>query len=124
MKKGILLLIFLFLLTAFVMDDGGDVISVLRERWALFHQNYKRVKLDLFFNQPRYSPGDTALVRTLYLTASDLKPVGGRQIVYVDLMDQQGARVFKNQLMVINGFASNELVIPQDLSPGIYLILA
>src|SRR5882762_718848 len=120
MKKTIVVTIVLFLLSAFAVDDPGDVISLLRERIGAFNRKYKRVKLDLFFNQPKYSPGDTALVRTLYLTAADQKPVEGRQIVYVDLMDQQGARVFKNQLMVINGFASNGLVIPQDLPPGIY----
>ena len=124
MKKGILFIIFLVLLTAFTVHDDGDVISLLRERWSVFNRTYRRVKLDLFFNQPKYSPGDTALVRTWYLTAANQKPVEGRQIVYVDLMDQQGVRVLRNQLMIVNGFASNELVIPKSLSPGIYLLVA
>ena len=124
MKKGIVFIIFLVLLTAFTVHDDGDVISLLRERWRVFNRSYRRVKLDLFFNQPKYSPGDTALVRTWYLTAANQKPVEGRQIVYLDLMDQQGVRVLRNQLMIVNGFASNELVIPKSLSPGIYLLVA
>src|SRR6266850_3615290 len=124
MKKTFYFIIGLVLTSAFATHDGGDVVSLLRERIGLFNRNYKRVKLDLFFNQPKYSPGDSALVRTLYLTAAERKPVEGRQLVYIDLFDRQGAKVFNNQLMVINGFASNALVIPKELSPGIYRLIA
>src|SRR5258708_14215965 len=114
MKKGIVFIIFLVLLTDFTVHDDGDVISLLRERWSVFNRSYRRVKLDLFFNQPKYSPGDTALVRTWYLTAANQKPVEGRQILYVALMDQEGVRGLRNQWLVLTGFSSTEFVITKS----------
>ena len=124
MKKITLSIIVTLLACAFSVRDQGDPVSKLRDRIDSFNSKYQRTKLDLFFNQPKYSPGDTALVRTLYLTAGDLKPVEGRQIIYVELFDSKGARVFRNQILVVNGLASNALIIPDDFSPGIYLLVA
>ena len=124
MKKIALSIVALTLTSAFVILDPGNPISQLHQRIDTYNKKYHRNKLDLFFNQSKYSPGDTALLRTLYLTASDLKPVQGRQIVYIELFDQKGARVFRNQILVVNGFASNALVIPKEVNPGIYLVVA
>src|SRR5258708_33117995 len=117
MKKGIVFIIFLALLTAFTVHDDGDVISLLRERWSVFNRTYRRVKLDLFFNQPKYSPGDTALVRTWYLTAANKQPVEGRQIVHRDLMAKQGYRGLRYQFMFWNSFASNRYDMLKSMYP-------
>src|SRR5258708_35233801 len=124
MKKITYSFIILLLASSFLPAYQGDPVSQFRWSIDAFNKTYHRNKLDLVFNQPKYSPGDTALVRTLYLKATDLQPVQGRQIVYIDLFNRRGSKVYQNQILVANGFASNALIIPQNLSPGIYLLVA
>lgn len=123
MKKLIVSAAILFLSSAFVWNNA-DVISQLKERIDAFNLKYKPAKIDLFFNQPKYSPGDTALVRTLYLQAADGKPITGRQIIHIELMDDKGKPVLENQILVANGYSCNTLTIPADLTPGIYKLVA
>jgi hypothetical protein len=122
MKKLIFVLPIVFLAFGFVVYEDADIITTLREKLSAYQD--KRVKLDLFFNQDKYAPGGTALVRTLYLSAKDLKPVSGREVIYLELFDQSGARVLRNQLLVNNGLSANEWKIPESLTPGIYAVMA
>jgi hypothetical protein len=125
MKKLSGVLGLLLALCSFVpFDSSDDTINQLKDKIAAFQRAFKRTKLDLYFDQPKYSPGDTAHVRTLYVTAADFKAVEGRQIIYLNFFDQLGARVFTSRLLVINGLASNDLLIPNSLNPGIYTLVA
>jgi len=123
MRKSFIGIISMLLLSSFIAGDS-DFIDSLSAKLNLYNEHFKRVKLDLFFNQPKYSPGDTAYFRTSYLSASDLKPVTGNQIVDIILFDEKGSKKFKSQVLVNNGYGDNQFVIPDKLSPGIYRLVA
>jgi hypothetical protein len=124
MKRIIICVLTVWIVSGFVTLEGDEVISVLKERIALQNRTMLRAKLDLLFHQPRYSPGDTAFVRTLYLGAADLKPIAGRELVYVELHDQNGSVVLNEHFVLKNGWSSNKLAIPENLAPGIYVVVA
>ena len=119
MKIRFAILCFLLLgTTAFIQSDV-DFIQTFKGKL----QNYKflkpHVKVFLFFNQDVYAPGDTAYFAAHFLS-EDMTPIGGRQIIRVELMDQSGMRVFFENIAVKDGNGANQLAIPNDLKAGVY----
>ncbi|MBI1769463.1 MAG: hypothetical protein HY015_03595 [Bacteroidetes bacterium] len=121
MKKSILF--FLLILSASFLTEE-NLISELKNRSDAYFANTARAKLNLLFNQPKYAPGDTAYFRTLYLNAAELKPLKGNQIVHIYLFDQYGKRKMAHWVSVNDGLTSNKMVIPEDLVPGNYVLVA
>src|SRR4029077_19911768 len=76
------------------------------------------------FNQQHYAPGDTVRFSTLYLSAGTLKPIPGKEIIHLCLFDQFGKKQFTRWTDVINGYASNEMVIPKEFPSGSYKLIA
>lgn len=121
MKKIILLLI-VVVLAAFSFEE--DVITVLQNKSGNFFSSYKRAKLELYFNQPTYAPGDTAHFTIRYVNASDFKTIPGKQVVHLLLFDQSGKNTMTQWASVVNGTASCQMVVPTDFPSGNYLIVA
>ncbi len=98
------------------------------EKWAEKLQTYYAastpVKLHLQFNQPAYAPGDTAFFRVAYIVASENTPLKGFNLIELDVVDHGGRVVLHEVVRIRDGWAGNQLVLPADLTPGIYRVMA
>lgn len=91
-------------------------------RLDAYYQENIPLKIYLFHNQPAYAPGDTIFFRGYLLTVDGLKPIQGRQIVHVELIDASGNIVKGINILARDGIFYNQLKIPEDLPDGNYLI--
>jgi hypothetical protein len=107
---------------SFTLED--DFISEVKKRSSAYFAKNERMKLELSMNQEKYIPGDTAYVRTLYIKASDLTPVEGKEIVNIYLFDRFGKKAMSRWALLDGGKGSNKMVFPKDISPGNYLLVA
>jgi hypothetical protein len=114
-------LIPLVFLLAFASED--DFRKRIQEKLKGYYDRNMPVKLTFFFNQSQYVPGDTIFFRALFVKAVDHQPVPGRQIVNVDVTDHEGITVLQQKIVLENGWAGNQIVIPRDLLPGAYTLV-
>ncbi|HCW08360.1 MAG TPA: hypothetical protein DGG95_13450 [Cytophagales bacterium] len=108
----------------FAFNANEDFISIVKSKSSNYFNKIDRVKLELILNQPKYVPGDTIIIRSLYLKATDLKPVMGTQVVHVALFDQNGKIELTRFFSITNGVSTNKLVLPKELTTGKYTLLA
>jgi hypothetical protein len=110
------------LLAAFSTQD--EFIQTLQQKLTAYYQHNIPVKLHLFFNQPEYASGDTAYFKVSFLTAQDHRPVGGHQIIHVNLTDRKGKLIHHQKIAINDGFGFNQLSVPPAIAPGIYTLVA
>lgn len=108
-----------FLISAALVSPEDDFIQTLIKRMREHKAKAPQVKVFLSFNQNVYSPGDTAFFAAHFLS-DDLLPVAGRQILRVELLDQEGNIMFYEHIAVKEGLGANQLIIPKTLSAGRY----
>lgn len=118
------LLILLIALVSISFSFEEDTLIDLKKKSESYFAKYKRAKIELFFDQPKYAPGDTVRFRATYLRAGDLKPVTGKQIVHVSLFDQTGKKTMTQWASVTNGWGNNEMIIPSNFPQGNYVLVA
>lgn len=94
------------------------------EKLKAFYSIRNPVKLHLQFNQPAYAPGDTAFFRAAYLLAADGTPLKGYNLIELDVVDASGKTVVHQIFRIRDGWGSNQLILPEDLPPGIYRLFA
>lgn len=119
MKKKLLLAVAGIIILMSFRLPADDVIQILTKGLEQFKRETPQVKLFLFFNQPIYMPGDTAYFSARFLT-EDMIPVSGRQIIRVELVDNEGRIVFFENVSVKDGTGANQVAIPARLKAGIY----
>lgn len=102
----------------------NSFLEKLQEKLFSYYETNLPLKITLFFNQPAYTPSDTAYFRVSLLRASDLKPVSGFAIINIDLTDYKGAVVYAQKIKIKDGIGSNQIAIPSTIEPGIYTIVA
>ena len=93
------------------------------QRYNSYQAVWYKTKLQLVLNQDKYSPGDTAFFKAYFLT-ENLMRVPGKQIVHVNLVDHLGHSAVQIRFHVNHGLGINQVVIPDDLAPGVYYITA
>lgn len=94
------LLAVFFSAVAFAQPD--PFTSELQSRLSAYYSRNPLVRLHLTFSQPSYAPGDTAYLKGYLLSGIDLKPVTGRRVVSIKLMDQQ-QQVLHQRVLFQNG---------------------
>ncbi|MBK5277785.1 MAG: hypothetical protein JJE09_02870 [Bacteroidia bacterium] len=112
----------MFLLTSFVWIEDG-FIEELTQKFENYNKRNQQVKVYLFFNQDKYAPGDTAFYKAHFLT-DDLRPIAGKQILYLDIIDQEGKIVLRQSFSVRDGVGANQVILSRGITPGIYLFRA
>lgn len=80
--------------------------------------------LDLQFNQPAYVPGDTAWFSLWLTTEREGLPVAGRQIIQMNVVGRDGEVLLKQCVLVNNGLAHAQIVVPASFSSDIYTVVA
>lgn len=123
MKHRIILILLAGLLFASFINAEEDFLAQVKKKFSVFQQKNLRVKVYLSFNQEVYSPGDTAFFQARFMTES-LMPVGGKQILSLDVVDASGQVVEHENFSVKDGLGSNQIVISKKISPGLYTFIA
>ncbi len=98
-------------------------IENFREKFESYQAALPRTRLHLVFNQPKFAPGDTAWFKAYFL-AEDLLGVAGKQLITLNLVNAQGEAVVHFMFNVFNGVGHNQLVIPEETPPGLYMVTA
>ncbi|MFN3840994.1 MAG: hypothetical protein ACK4RF_09845 [Cyclobacteriaceae bacterium] len=116
-------IIILFLLSAAAHAQQSPI-----ERWSKKLQDYyalnKPVKLHLLFNQPMYAPGDTAFFRIAFVTAEEMTPIKGFNLIEIDVVDNTGTVVIHQVARIRDGWGANQIVLPEEILPGNYRVVA
>ncbi len=92
------------------------------ERLQEYYEHRKPLTIHLHFNQPEYVPGDTAYFRVALLDAISLLPIKDFQLIYLDLVDEEGRTMHHQEFRIRDGWGGNQLVIPPTLKPGLYRV--
>lgn len=100
-------------------QSGNDFVQNLSEALNRYKSQWPRVKLFLFFNQKIYTPGDTAFFSARFRT-EDRQTIAARQLVRVELVSATGKIVQSENVYVKDGFASNQIIISNELEAGVY----
>ncbi|MFZ1808937.1 MAG: hypothetical protein WAU36_17025 [Cyclobacteriaceae bacterium] len=112
-----MLLITLF---GFVEDES---LKELTEKFNSYTEIFPQNKLVLTFNQPEYAPGDTVYFKA-HLLDEDLRPIKGRQVASLVLIDADGVEVSRESFTINNGVAGNHTMLSEDLTGGVYKLVA
>lgn len=91
---------------------------------ATYYQNSNPLKVHVTINQPSYSAGDTIFFRATVLSEVDNKPIDKNTILHVMMMNADGEVVKNQKVRLENGSASNQLIVPSSLNPGLYVFVA
>jgi len=121
---------YLFLLSAFLVVHTSDAAfqdsTILRFEKTL--QNAfpagSEIQLFLRFNQPEFVAGDTAFFSICALNTLDKQPIPGRHIINVVIADANGKQIVHQKVLVTDGFSKSQIVLPIELMPGRYGIIA
>ncbi len=112
------------LCTAFGFAFLATLPARIQEGLDRFYSDPGQSKLHIIFNQPGYAPGDTAFFKAYLFTAGESNLVKGRNILNIHLTDTTGQSVFYNRVLVNDGSASNQLMLPDTLRGGSYSLIA
>ena len=93
--------------------------ALLTEKFNSYYSVWPKARLHLIFNQPKYSPGDTAFFKAYFLR-DDWTSVTGKQLIEVDLVNHKGQSQLHSTFSIINGITHNQLIIPDTIPSGIY----
>lgn len=119
MRKALVIL----LISTSWISWSQTTTTTLVQKFNAYQAIWPKTTLHLLFNQEKFAPGDTAWFKAYFLT-EDLVGVTGKQLIEVNLVDAKGQSKLHFLFAVMNGLGNNQLIIPETLPAGIYLITA
>lgn len=96
----------------------------LQQRLDNYYRNVIPLKMHLFTNQPEYAAGDTVFFKVNLMTAQDNRPVEGKSIIWIALLDRGNTKLIVIQCSIMNGMGSNQIILPKTLPSGHYWLSA
>ncbi len=121
MKKLILFLIFIY--SAFGLIAQTSFSESVKQKISRYQKSHSSIT-SLFFNQPVYTPGDTAFFSVSVWDAVNAKADAGRKIVDINVWDEQGLATVRSRILVLDGVGKNQILIPSKIRPGRYRLTA
>lgn len=97
--------------------------ETLQSKLDRYYNKHMPVITDIQFNQPAYVAGDTAWFSAWITTEREGLPLGGRQVLHVDLAAPSGRIVQRLKVLANNGLAYSQLVVPPELPEGVYTVV-
>ncbi|MFT6868488.1 MAG: hypothetical protein ACJA08_003342 [Cyclobacteriaceae bacterium] len=111
------------LVVSFTQGGAQSNDKLFAQKYTNYQSIWPKTKLHLIFNQPKYAPGDTAFFKSYFLN-ENLKGIYGRQVIDLNLVNSQGVIVLHFKFNIENGFDANQLVLPDSIAAGVYLVTA
>ena len=121
MTKKIQLAILSLGLIAWSAED--NFLTTLERKFEAYAKSNPQVSVHLLFNQDKYVGGDTAFFKA-YFVNDNFRPVAGKQILELEVIDQDGKLVQKQSFRVVEGKSENQIILSKDLQPGRYRFVA
>lgn len=100
-----------------------DFLTELENKYQLFKEKYPYTRIYLSFNQPAYTAGDSIFFSVHYVHENQ-QHVKGTHLININLVSNEGQTVQRIRFKVVDGLGNNQLVIPTNIKPGIYRIVA
>jgi hypothetical protein len=100
-----------------------DFLTELESRYNDYKKKYPYVSLSLSLNQPSYIPGDSVFFSANYFY-EDKQFVKGVHLIRLDILAPNGSTVQTVRFKSTDGIGYNQLVIRNDIAPGIYKFVA
>ncbi len=102
----------------------ADFPSMLQRQFKTFVDQRGRVDVHIIFNQPRYVGGDTVFMKAYLSHGEQQRLQAGKRIVNVQLVSPQRSILLHERMVSNEGIASGQFVLPENLLPGYYSLLA
>ncbi len=97
--------------------------TTIRKKFEEYNSIWKKNKILLITNQDAFMASDTIYL-ACYLLNEDLTLEDDKQIVFVNFVDTDGNSRAQVKMEVVDGIGENQLILPNKLPPGNYLITA
>lgn len=124
MKKFHLYLLLLLCLCGAAFTSKTEFPVRLQQQLSLYYRYHAPLKIYVDFNQPKYSPGDTAFFKTYLLTPTGRLHTGGKYVINVMLVNAEQQGILRNKTFVQNGKGLSQLIFPANLPGGNYSLVA
>jgi len=99
-------------------------IFSLKEKTDKYLERYSQQKVYLHFDKQNYFAGDNIWFKAYVIDAVNHKPDTLESALYVELFDTKGFLVKKEIIHIQKGYGKGDLVLPDSLSEGNYLLRA
>ncbi len=99
-----------------------DFITSLKSKFDLYLKSIQTGDLYVTFNQTKYVTGDTVAMSIQYSRNLDKAPA--KQIVYVQLLSNEGIESWHARVLLKKGKAISYFVLPPQFKPGAYIFVA
>jgi hypothetical protein len=120
-RKSLFFIVILFF--SFLESNAQSYASLFTQKYNAYQTIWPKTKLHLIFNQEKFFPGDTAYFK-IYLVNEELIGIKGKQLIDINLLDARGQIKIHFMASLNNGLGQNQLIIPDTLAAGIYLMTA
>src|SRR5690349_9739269 len=92
------------------------------ERYAVWSAENPSMKTSLFFNQEKYSPGDTAYFKVYLLENNKL--LKGSNVMALSVINDRRQQCARVNFRINGGQTHNRIFLPDSLHPGYYKFVA
>jgi len=113
-ERATILIVFILHVGTFAQSPADKFVS-----WS---QGNPSLRPYVFFNQPRYSPGDTAYFKVFLFESDSLLRLSS--IASVAIVNRHARQVALAHVRVQYGRSHSQIVLPDSLSPGLYRAVA
>lgn len=111
------------LLTACGFATAQLDARLVSDKFEAYRSAWKTTRLALILNQEKFAPGDTVWLKAYFLD-DDFRGITGRQKIELNLVDWRGRSRAHSIINVSYGVGYNQIIIPESLEPGLYLLTA
>jgi len=116
----LLALLSTFLLTA---QDTGP-IPELSKQLNQYFSYFPDEKVSIETDKLQYKPGETIWFKAFITDGNQLPVSVENQELFVRLYDKKGTAVVQDIFRLVNGFASGDLLVPENLTKDVYFMVA
>lgn len=125
MKKYFLFILLLFSIPAIAQQQAAEDLFELFKIASGFDRKYPREKVYLHMDNTSYVEGDTLWYKAYVVRASSLRPTDLSHVLYVELLNADGAMMEKRMLKLDSlGQADGCFSLQRPVMPGYYEIRA
>jgi len=122
--KTLALLVFSILTASLLYAQKAGPIPELSKQLNQYFSYFPTESVSLITDKLNYKPGETIWF-SAFATDENQQPVSPEiQELFVKLYDKKGAPVLQDIFRLVNGFASGDLLIPDDLPKDVYFLIA
>ena len=104
--------------------EQEQIFNKITTQLVIFNNAFPQEKIYLHFDKPFYTPGETIWYKAYLVNATGNIPSSLSKIIYTDLIDKNGKVIIRQTLQAGNGFANGDLLLPESLAPGMYMVRA